>query len=402
MILSSLSLTNFRLFNRLEVNLPPELLVLVGQNAQGKTSFLEAIYFLTTLSSISASHDRQLMNFSALKESIPVTRLVAEFNRKDSNHRLEIRLILEAGINGNGRLRKEILLDGVKRSLQNSFGLFNSVIFLPQMMRILEGGPEERRKFLDNCISQVNRPYAKAINDYSNALVQRNALLKQLSDRGGDPAQLDYWDEVVCNCGAAIISYRLSAAQEIEKYAVEEYSSLTHQHEAMHLIYQPAYDPHQKLNGQLKLNLISAMQRPSLDAGEIKEGFQRQMQLKRKEDISRGTTTLGPHRDEIRIFSNGIDLGLYGSRGQVRGSIMALKLAELKWLQLKTGEWPLLMLDETMAEFDQQHRLDLQDRLADYGQVILATTDRHFFSEDFLKSSVIWGVESGKIERLSD
>ncbi len=402
MILSSLSLTNFRLFNRLEVKLPPELLILIGQNAQGKTSFLEAICFLTTLSSISASHDRQLINFSALKESIPVTRLVAEFNRKNSYHRLEIRLILEAGINGNGRLRKEILLDGVKRSLQNSMGLFNSVIFLPQMMRILEGGPEERRKFLDNCISQVNRPYVKAINDYNNALVQRNALLKQLSERGGDPAQLDYWDEVVCNCGATIISSRLLAAQEIEKLAVEEYSSLTHGHETFHLVYQPAFDPHQELNGQLKLNFISAMQRPILDAVEIKAGFQRQMQLKRREDISRGITTLGPHRDEIRILNNGVDLGMYGSRGQVRSSIMALKLAELKWLQLKTGEWPLLMLDETMAELDRQHRLDLQDRLADYGQVILATTDRHYFSEDFLKSSVIWGVESGKIEKLSD
>lgn len=402
MILSSLSLTNFRLFNRLEVNLPPELLVLIGQNAQGKTSFLEAIYFLTTLSSISAPHDRQLINFSALKESIPVTRLVAEFNRKNSCHRLEIRLILEAGINGNGRLRKEILLDGVKRSLQNSMGLFNSVIFMPQMTRILEGGPEERRKFLDNCISQVNRPYVKAINDYSNALVQRNALLKQLSERGGDPVQLDYWDEIVCNCGATIISSRLSAAQEIEKLAVEEYSSLTHGHDALHLVYQPAFDPHQELNGQLKLNIVSAMQRPILDTTEIKAGFQRQMQLKRREDISRGITTIGPHRDEMRILGNGVDLGLYGSRGQVRSSIMALKLAELKWLQLKTGEWPLLMLDETMAELDQQHRLDLQDRLAGYGQVILATTDRHFFSEDFLKSCAIWGVEAGKIEKLSD
>lgn len=397
MILSSLSLTNFRLFNRLEVDLPPELLVLVGQNAQGKTSFFEAIYFLTTLSSIFASHDRQLMNFSALKESIPVTRLVAEFDRKSSRHRLEIRLIMEAGINGNGRLRKEILLDGVKRSLQNSIGLFNSVIFLPQMMRILEGGPEERRKFLDNCISQVNRQYAKAVSDYSNALVQRNALLKLLSERGGDPKQLDYWDELVCDRGATIISSRLAATQEIEKYAMEEYSSLTHGHEAMHLIYQPAYDPHQELNGQLKFNLISAMQRPSLDVVEIKEGFHHQMQLKRKEDIRRGITTLGPHRDEIRILSNGVDLGLFGSRGQVRSSIMALKLAELKWLKLKIGEWPLLMLDETMAELDQQHRLDLQGRLEGYGQVILATTDRHLFSEDFLKSCVIWGVEAGKI-----
>lgn len=402
MTLSSLSLTNFRLFNRMEVDFPPGILVLVGQNAQGKTSFLEAIYFLTTLSSIFASHDRQSISFSALKGSVPVARLVAEFERKSSHHRLEIRLILEAGINGNGRLRKEILLDGVKRGLQNSMGLFNSVIFLPQMMRILEGGPDERRKFLDNSISQVDQAYARAVSDYNNALVQRNALLKQLSERGGDPAQLDYWDDLVCECGTTIISSRLAAVQEIEKFALEEYHSLTHGSEAIHLVYQPAYDPYQELKGQLKLNIVSTIQRPSVSFADIKKGFQHQMQLKRKEDINRGITTLGPHRDEVRILSNGIDLGFYGSRGQVRSSIIALKLAELKWLHMKTGEWPLLMLDETMAELDHQRRLDLQGRLQGYGQVILTTTDRHLFSNDFLKSCAVWEVMDGRIDKKLD
>jgi len=402
MRLTSLSLTNFRIFNRLEVEFPQECLVIAGDNAQGKTSFLEAIYFLTTLSSIVASHDRQLINFSALKEPIPVSRLVANFIRKDSNHRLEIRLILDAGNTGISRLRKEILLDDVKRGQQKSIGLFNSVIFLPQMMKILEGGPEERRKYLDNFISQVHPVYARAVNEYSNALSQRNALLKQISERGGDPAQLDYWDELVCENGAIIIYHRIEAAREIERIALQEYRSLTHESESFRLIYQPAYDPQQNSDDPLKQNFLSAMQRPHIEVVEIKAGFARQLKVNRKEDLVRGLTTTGPHRDELRTYSNEIDLGNYGSRGQIRSAVMSLKLAELKWLYLKIGEWPLLMLDETMAELDHQHRRDLEERLKGYDQVILTTTDRHLLSENFLENCALWQVKSGKIDSMLD
>jgi DNA replication and repair protein RecF len=401
MFLTSLSLTNFRLFNRLEVDFPKQILLLVGKNAQGKTSFLEAIYFLTAISSLNASHDRQLINFSTLRDSIPVARLIAFFQRGGSNHRLEIRLILETGINGNGRLRKEIFLDGVKRNLQTAIGLFNSVIFLPQMMSILEGGPEERRKYLDNFVSQIYPEYARALNDYGSAITQRNALLKQLSERGGDPVQLNYWDELISGCGSVIIHNRILAIQEIEKIAQDEYQALTHAHENLQLIYQPAFDPQQDSHAQMKLKIISAMQRKPISIDEIKYGFSQQLKLTRKEDIGRGITTIGPHRDELRLMSNGIDLGIFGSRGQVRSAIMSLKLAELKWLQSKTGEWPLLMLDETMAELDHQHRLDLQDQLWKYNQVILTTTDRHLFSDDFLKKCILWGVEAGKINPIS-
>lgn len=401
MRLISLSLTNFRIFNRLEVEIPSKILVLIGRNAQGKTSFLEAIFLLTTLTSISASHDRQLINFSALKDLIPVARLVADFERRSNNHRLEIRLILEAGNNGNGRLRKEILLDGVKRSQQKSFGLFNSVIFLPQMMKILEGGPEERRRYLDNFIAQVYPEYAKALSDYSNALSQRNALLRQLSERGGDFSQLQFWDDQICTYGSVIIHHRLEAASEIEKIAREEFYSLTHKQENFQMMYQPAFDPQQNQNGQIKMNLVSALERPKIDLEELRAGFFKQMQLNQKEDILRGITIIGPHRDELRILSNGMDLGIFGSRGQARIAVMALKLAELKWLKLKTGEWPLLMLDETMAELDHQHRQDLQQRLKEYDQVILTTTDRHLFTENFLNSCILWNVEQGKINRFS-
>jgi len=398
MVLTSISLTNFRIFNRLEAEIPRRILLLVGENAQGKTSFLEAIYYFATLDAFNATSDRQLINFSALKDNLPVARLVASFERKNGAHRLEIRLILDAGVNGSGRLRKEILIDGVKRNQQEIIGQFNSVIFLPQMMRILEGGPEERRKFLDNILSQAYSGYAKAINEYGTAITQRNALLKQLSEYGGDFEQLNYWDELVSSTGALIIHSRMRAIQEMEKFAILEHKRLTNEFESLQLVYQPAYDPIPHPHNQLKLNISSSLQKFEIPLEEIKIGFTKRLKETRKEEIARGVTTIGPHRDELRVLSNGIDLGIYGSRGQIRSAIISLKLAELNWLKEKTGEWPVLLLDETLAELDHQHRMDLQKKLLDCDQVILSTTDKHLFSEEFSKNCTIWTVKSGRMD----
>jgi DNA replication and repair protein RecF len=163
------------------------------------------------------------------------------------------------------------------------------------------------------------------------------------------------------------------------------------------LVYQPAYDPFSASQNQLKLNIASALQRVEISLEEIKTGFTKKLREIRKEEIARGVTTIGPHRDDLRALSNGIDLGIYGSRGQLRSAIMSLKFAELNWLKEKTKEWPVLLLDETLAELDQQHRMDLQKKIMDCEQVILTTTDKHLFSEEFSKNCTIWAVKSGKI-----
>ena len=397
MVLTSLSLTNFRIFNRLEAEVPRRILLLVGENAQGKTSFLEAIYYFATLNSFNATNDRQLINFAALKDEQPVARLMAGYQRADGTHRLEIRLILDAGMNGSGRLRKEILIDGVKRNQQDIDGKFISVIFLPQMMRILEGGPEERRRFLDNVLSQAFPGYAKANNEYATAITQRNALLKQLAERGGDFEQLNYWDEMIVSRGALIIHSRIRAIQEMEKLAAFEHMKLTNEKESLSLIYQPAYDPYPNSQNQMKLNIASPLKRSEIPLEEIKTGFARKLKEIRKEEIVRGVTSIGPHRDELRGVSNGIDLGIYGSRGQIRSAIISLKLAEVKWLKETTNEWPVLLLDETLAELDHQHRMDLMKKLLDCEQVILTTTDKNLFSDAFTKNCAIWNVKAGRI-----
>ncbi|HEX9012933.1 MAG TPA: DNA replication and repair protein RecF, partial [Anaerolineaceae bacterium] len=345
MHLTHLSLTNFRSFARLDLDVPRRLILLVGGNAQGKTTLLEAVYYLATFTSFHAGNDRQLINFLAAREPLAVSRLVADFQRGKSAHHIEVRIIQEAnGSNAGTRVRKEVLVDGDKRSLSDAVGIFNAVIFLPHMSRIIEGGPEERRRYLNLAISQANPPYAQALADYNQALTQRNALLKQLSERGGDQDQLLFWDEVISRRGAQIVQTRIQAIHELERSAKRIHHRLTHSNEVMRLVYQPAYDPVPQPEGQYALPLATALDRTNIGAEQIRQGFAQRLIAIRAEEIARGMTTIGPHRDEVRFLSNGIDLGDYGSRGQVRTALLSLKLAEVAWLKEKTGHWPVLLL----------------------------------------------------------
>src|SRR5512143_2126908 len=215
MHLQHLSLTNFRNFARLDTELPRSILLLVGSNAQGKTSLLEAIYYLAAFTSFQTHTDRQLVNFVEAKNSLAVTRIVGDYERGGRKHHLEVRLILEpTGVNGQ-RLRKEALLDGVKRPLNEVVGHFNAVIFLPQMSQIIEGGPHERRRYLNLALAQAIPAYAGVLGDYNQALGQRNARVKGLSDNGGDGRELDSWDETRARLGARTRAWRIEAVRQL-------------------------------------------------------------------------------------------------------------------------------------------------------------------------------------------
>jgi len=394
MYLSHLSITNFRAFSRLDMEVPRRTLLLVGDNAQGKTSILEAIYYLATFTSFHAQNDRQLVNFVAGRESLAVARLVADFHSENRSRKLEVRLIQENG-GASARIRKEILLDGVKRSVHEAMGAFTAVIFLPQMTRIVEGGPEERRRYLNLALSQTVPGYSQALSDYGQALSQRNALLKQLFERGGDPDQLTYWDTLLAERGALIIHARIAAIQELEQLAARIHHQLTNATEILRLVYQPAYDPLPRPEGQFDLPIDMPVNRSGFGVERIRQGFIQRLADLRREEIARGVTTIGPHRDELRLLSNGIDLGDFGSRGQVRTALLAMKLAEVAWIKNRTGEWPVLLLDEILAELDAQRRSDLQTYLNEYEQAMLATTDLHLFAPAFVNRGTVWQVEQG-------
>lgn len=399
MYLKHLSLTDFRGFSRLDIQVPREIFLLVGDNAQGKTSLLESIYFLATFTSFNASSDRQLINYNLPENQISVGRIIGEFQRRDGTHRIEARLIREPnGNNGGTRFRKEILLDGVKRKINEVIGWFNAVIFLPQMARIIEEGPSERRRYLDMLISQVSPRYVQHLSDYGQTLLQRNALLKQLGEYGGDPGQLAVWDGMLARHGALIMSERIRAIRELEEEAKRLHYNLTHGQEVLRLDYIPAYEPLSSPAGQLALPVSSVVDRSGIPQEEIERGLLSTLKNLQREEIARGLTTIGPHRDELRFLSNQIDLGEYGSRGQGRTALLAMKLAEVNWLHQQTGDWPVLLLDETLSELDTQRRADLLSALAECDQAILTSTDLSMFEPDFVASHPVWHVEAGMVK----
>ena len=396
MYLKRLSLTNFRNFTRLDIDIPRRSVLLVGDNAQGKTSILEAIYFLAALTSFQTNTDRQMINFIEARESTPaVGRIIGEYVRGNRSHKLEVRLILDPVGVGNGqRLRKEILLDGVKKQASDAVGQFNAVVLVPQMSQIIEGGPDERRRYINLALAQAVPAYAGALSDYARVIEQRNALLKALADRGGNADQLDVWDESLVRFGAQIIQWRIAAVQELEKQATRIHGELTHGAEVLRLAYEPSYDPLPKM--ALKLDTVA--DRSGILLKDIERGFLERLTAIRAEEIERGVTTVGPHRDELRFLANKIDLGEYGSRGQIRTALLSLKLAEVSWIQSRTKQWPVILLDEVMAELDLNRRADLLKYLNESEQSLLTATDLGMFTPEFVDSAKVWHVVSGKVE----
>lgn len=400
MRLTHLSLTNFRLFSRLDMDVPRRILLLVGANAQGKTSLLEAIYYLATFTSFHAQSDRQLINFNAGQEALAVARLVATYQRAEKQHRLEVRIIQEAsGLNGL-RSRKEVLLDGVKTSPNQLVGHFSAVIFLPQMTRIIEGGPDERRRYLNLACGQSTPGFTQVLADYNQALTQRNALLKQLNERGGDMEQLEFWDHVLTSKGAVIMQARIAAIQELEQLAMRIHEKLSGSKEVIRLVYQPSYDPVQKPEGQFALPIQTSLQRTGFSLAQLQQGFAAKLADARREEIARGVTTIGPHRDELRVMCNGVDLTDFGSRGQIRTAILSMKLAEVDWYKQKTGEWPVLLMDEILAELDTDRRAYLLDYLDHTEQALLTTTDMNLFPHGFHEQCERWQVAQGNVVQL--
>lgn len=416
MYIEHLSLTNFRSFARLDLEMPRRVALLVGGNAQGKTSLLEALYYLATLTSFQTHVDRQLVNFVAAREAhkqAVVTRLTADFQRGGRSHRLEGRLILEpTGVNGPSsgsgiRLRKEALLDGVKRPLSEVIGQFNAVVFVPQMSQIIEGGPEERRRHLNLALAQAVPAYVRTLSEYNQALAQRNALLKALGERNaaqgrskaGNGEQLGVWDDALARLGAQIVLWRIQAVEEIERLAARVHRQLTGGREVLRLHYQPSFEPLPQSESQLELGLETAVKRAGLELEDIRCAFLERLKRRRTEEIARGMTTVGPHRDELRFLANGLDLGYYGSRGQIRTALLTLKLAEVDWMRERSGEWPVILLDEVMAELDLERRTDLLAYLGRSEQTFLTTTDLNLFTPEFVEQAEVWNVQGGNIYR---
>ena len=209
---------------------------------------------------------------------------------------------------------------------------------------------------------------------------------------------MDFWDDTLTRTGAAIIIRRIEAVHEIEKLAARIHQELTHGAEVLRIHYHPAFDPLPPPNGQIVMPLKTTVVRNGFSEDDIRQGFAAALKATRAEEIRRGVTALGPHRDELRFLANGIDLTDFGSRGQVRTTLLALKLAEIEWMKARTGQWPVLLLDEVLAELDTQRRVDLLATLDKIEQAILTSTDLKLFSPEFVEKAEKWEVTYGAIK----
>lgn len=288
-------------------------------------------------------------------------------------------------------------MNGVTRRQMDLLGQVNVVMFLPQDLALVEGSPGDRRRYLNITLAQTNADYARALHLYDKVLEQRNALLRRIQARQTNVSELAYWDEQISTAGSVLIAGRQRLLRELETLAQAVHHELTRGAETLELEYQPSFTAAANLDGQLAFDLHGFDLHRQLDPCEVEPQFRAALAAERGREIARGMTLIGPQRDELRFHVNGHDLGLYGSRGQARTAVMAIKLAELDWMRQTIGEWPILLLDEVVAELDAKRRAYLLERIAGASQAILTTTEPDIFTSAFLSKATQWKVHAGQI-----
>ncbi|MBE7533299.1 MAG: DNA replication/repair protein RecF [Chloroflexi bacterium] len=400
MYISHLSLTNFRNYGRLELDLSPGATLLYGQNAQGKTNLLEAIYYLATTRSPHAEYDNQLLNWDAAETEEPVVvgRLVAQAQTATETKRLEMRLILER--NGRARpnsFRREVLVDRRKMRLMDLLGHLRVVLFLPEDVQLITGSPAERRRYMDITLCQIDTAYCRSLSQYNKVLEQRNALLRQIAEGSGSLEVLPIFTDKLITLGSQIVRRRAlflaGLARETQRV---HYESLTNGRETIRLQYLPRLAG----NGPPEQESVASGEWLSTEEAtptSIKTQLAEVLRQIQPADIARGVTSVGPHRDDWRFLLNGRALSSYGSRGQQRTAILALKMAEINWMTAVTGEQPILLLDEVMAELDAQRRAALLHTVQSAQQAILTATDPAMFTAEFLANTTSLQVSNGRI-----
>jgi DNA replication and repair protein RecF len=394
-----LSLTNVRLYARLELDLPGGLTVIQGDNAQGKTSLLEAIYFLATSHSPHANTDRQLIRWGTDQEApYPYAMLKVEVQRRDGPHMLEIGIQVAE----SNRLRKEIRIDHALRRGIDLVGQLAVVLFLPGDVDIVSGGPILRRAYLDDALSQVDANYVRALDQYNRALAQRNALLRQAQERRIDPDELEIWNDQLVPAGVEVALRRREAVGQLTRLATPVHRELSSGREYLHIVYQPNFDPATPPEMTYQLGLDNSRPPEGVDVQDLQKAYRAALASRRAEELARGVTLVGPHRDDLRFIANGVDMGDFGSRGQQRTAVLALKLAEVAWMNERIGEEPVLLLDEVLAELDPRRRQSLLLHISNSHQTIVTTTDINRFDQDFIRRASIYNVFGGVVQQTSE
>lgn len=380
MQITRLALTNFRNFPHLELDFPSGLTLLLGNNAQGKTNLLEAIFFLATARSPHAHAERELIRWGASTEPIPFARIEAQITRRnDETITLEIVLVQSTDDKGEsvGRVSKRIKVNGVNKRALDLLGQVNVALFLPEDLEIVFGAPGERRKYLDTTLSQIDPKYGRALSKYGQVLEQRNALLRELRERsssGATPA-LDIWDEQLVAEGAYIITRRAETIARYNQLIDQIHPRLTDRHEKLRLAYQPSVE-HEK---------------------NVREQFIRQLSALRSREVGAAMTLVGPHRDDVRFFIDNVDMITYASRGQGRTIALSLKMAEVELMRAEVKDDPVLLLDDVMSELDRPRRRAISEAILNASQAIISATDIEDFSDGLRSSARVFAVADNHV-----
>ena len=361
MRIKKLFLQNFRNYEREEFTFSDGLNVLFGKNGQGKTNCAEAVFYLCTGASLRIRHDKQLIRIGA--ES---AKIVAEAENRYGS------VTISADIYEN---KREIRVNGSKISKNaDLMGHINSVFFSPGELRLIQDGPDERRRFMNISISQTSPAYYTALLRYNKILDQRNTLLKD-RDVGMVLDTLPMWDEQLCKYASIIVKKRMEFLQRLAPLAGEVHASLTDGAETLEV------KPDKKYEG---------------DEEEIAKTLLRRLSNNYEKDLRLGFTTVGPHRDDMDFILSGVDAKAYASQGQTRTAALSVKLAEVEIFKSVSGEYPVLILDDVMSELDLPRRKKLVGRIAGLQTVLTCThAERVLYGADANKIR----IENGAVKK---
>lgn len=370
MYLSTIQLRNFRNYQDLTVDFSPGINVFIGENAQGKTNLLEAIYVLAMTRGHRTANDRELINWQA-KDALIKGVVIKQTGR----------LPLEVQLGSSG---KRVKVNHLFQSRLSTYvGNLNVVLFAPEDLALVKGAPQERRQFMDTEFSQMSSRYLYSISQFRGLLKQRNDYLKQLKyGQQHDRVLLEVLTDQLANSGAAVMMARYELLQRLEKWSAALHEHISLQRE------------------QLKLQYISQVKiHEDTDEVKVANQLRKLYQEHEAQEIKLGTTMYGPQRDDIRFLVNDQDVHRFGSQGQQRTTALAVKLAEIDLMKEQTGEYPLLLLDDVLSELDDERQTHLLTVIQDKVQTFLTTTSLSGVARQLIHQPTIFEIAHGTINK---
>lgn len=349
---------NFRNYGVCNLDFSSMINVFYGQNAQGKTNILEAIFY----SAFGMSH-RTFTEDDLLKLGCKEMAVGVEYDSFSGLHEIKIKKFQQLGRN-----KKEIFLDGAKVKPKEHYGSLNAVMFSPEDLQLVKGEPSLRRRFFDMQIAQTDPIYYDLLVKYNRVVQQRNKLLKEIRDNEGSSTQLQPWNKEFIALSTAIAKKRQLALEKLKVIAGEIYASITGNKEILTIKYELKAN-----NGELLY--------PENDFEDWEIFYTQKLAERERIDILRGNTGIGPHRDDIVLLLNDMSLKSFGSQGQQRSGALALKLSQLEYVRREIGEFPILLLDDVMSELDNSRRAQLLMFIDGKVQTFITVNDRELIPE---------------------